>query len=136
MLWKKYGKCSTECGIPLHLAMMMVTVRHAHRPRPPLTSCSLQSPCIRHFYQLKATVKPKVASPLLMLSTFFFSPFSPLHVLCQLTSHLQLHKAFGTTFISLITCVCQLHIWPSTQLLSPYQTHTYTHHGAAVLRQL
>lgn len=31
----------------------------------------------------------------------------------QLTSHLQLHKALGMPFISLITCVCQLHIYPN-----------------------
>ena len=62
-----------------------------------------------------------------MLSTFSFFPFSPLHDLCQLTSHLQLHKAFGTTFISLITCVCQLHICPFTQLLTQKHTHTHTH---------
>ena len=31
-----------QCGSPLHLALM-VTSRHAHRPRPPLPPRSLQS---------------------------------------------------------------------------------------------
>ncbi len=87
----------------------------------------------------EAAVKPKVASPLFMLSSVFFSL---LHVVCQLTSHLQLHKAFVTTFISLITCVCQLHICPFTQSLSlslsltrtHIHTHTHTHTHTVGLR--
>lgn len=65
-------------------------------------------------------MKPKVASPLSLLSTFLFFLF---FISRQLTSHLQLHKALGTTFISLITCVCQLHICPFAKLLSLSFTH-------------
>lgn len=63
-------------------------------------------------------MKAEVASTLFCCPPSLFSPF---YVLCQLTSHLQLHKALGTTFISLITCVCQ----PAPYL--PIHTHTHTH---------
>lgn len=79
-------------------------------------------------------MKPKVTSPLLMSSTFFCSPSLHFTSCVSFTSHLQLHKAFGTTFISLITCVCQLYIWPLTQPLSLYQTHTHTHAHTVGLR--
>lgn len=70
MLWKTFGQCWAECGIPLHLPILG-DVEYAYRP--PLPSCSMQSPCISHFYQLKAAVRPKVAS--LYAVHFFFSFF-------------------------------------------------------------
>lgn len=54
---------------------------------------------------------------------FFFS------VSHRLTSHLQLHKALGMPFISLITCVCQLHICPNAL---PF-THAYALWGCGFL---
>lgn len=78
----------------------------------------LPAPCSWYSHQLKA----KVASPLFLLSTFLFS-FSPHYVVCQLTSHLQLHKALGITFILLITYVCQHHIPPPIHTHALSQTH-------------
>lgn len=139
VLWKKFGQCSTECGIPLPsrhdgnsqtcpkawtpsaFLLLAISLRVTLLPTEGSgETLSGLSPLYAVYLPL-LTHLPHIPPPLTTLPP---SPSLHFNVLCQLTSHLQLHKAFGTTFISLITCVCQLHIWTFTQLLSPRNTRT------------
>lgn len=145
LFWKRFGQCSTECGIPLPsrhdgnsqtcpkawtpsaFLLLAISMRVTLLPTEGSgETLSGLSPLYAVYLPLPLPTHPHPCPVLPCCSPHIHPSSLPPHfnVLCQLTSHLQLHKAFGTTFISLITCVCQLHIWTFTQLLSPRNTRT------------
>lgn len=130
MLWKTFGQCWAGCGIPLHLPILGA-VKYAHRPTaPPLPCCSMQSPCISHFYRLKAAVRPKVASLyvvhfLFFTLTLYFTSSVSSHLTCSCTKHLApLLSRSLHVFASSISNHTHTHTRRHTRASTNTQTHT------------